>query len=318
MTHVLDTALDRAVVPGYSRIGFLLRRRGWPADDPADGSMAGRRVLVTGASSGLGKATARELARLGATVHLVVRNDQRGKAAVAELAGEVPGADLHVERCDVSDLDDVRRCATDLVARLDRVDVLVHNAGALPAERAETADGHELSVATHVLGPVLLTELLLPVLSGHDARVVLVSSGGMYAQRLPVEDPEYLEGDYRGATAYARSKRMQVTLAPLLQERWGSAGLTVHAMHPGWADTPGVATSLPVFRTLMRPLLRDADAGADTVVWLAATRRHLPGGLFWHDRIPRPTHYLRGTRETPEDRDRLWAWASRETGLEEW
>jgi NAD(P)-dependent dehydrogenase (short-subunit alcohol dehydrogenase family) len=317
MTHVLDTALDRAVVPGYSRIGYLVRRRRWPADDPADGAMTGRRVLVTGASSGLGKATARELARLGATVHLVVRDEERSKAALVEIAREVPGADLHVERCDVSDLDDVRRCAADLVARLDRVDALVHNAGALPAERAETADGHEQSVATHVLGPVLLTELLLPLLSGHDARVVLVSSGGMYAQRLPVEDPEYVEGDYRGATAYARSKRMQVALAPLLQERWSAAGLTVHAMHPGWADTPGVATSLPLFRTVMRPLLRDVDAGADTVVWLAATCRRLPGGLFWHDRAPRPTHYLRRTRETSQDRDRLWAWVRRATGLEE-
>lgn len=316
MNHLLDTALDRAVVPGYSRIGYLIRRRGWPADDPAAGSMAGRRVLVTGANSGLGKATTRRLAQLGATVHLVVRHEERGKAALAEIAAEAPGADLHLELCDVSDLDDVRRCAADLVARLDRVDVLVHNAGALPAERAESADGHELTVATHVLGPVLLTELLLPLLAGHDARMVLVASGGMYAQRLPADDPGFLRGDYRGATAYARSKRMQVALAPLLQERWRAHGLTVHAMHPGWADTPGVASSLPVFRAVTRPLLRDADAGADTVVWLAATRSDLPGGRFWHDRAERPTHYTRSTRETEAERGRLWDWVRRETGLD--
>jgi NAD(P)-dependent dehydrogenase (short-subunit alcohol dehydrogenase family) len=317
MTQLLDVALDRAVVPGYSRIGFLLRRRGWPADDPAAGSMTGRRALVTGANSGLGKATARGLAELGATVHLVVRDEGRGKAALAEIAAEVPGADLHLELCDVSDLDDVRRCAADLVARLDRVDVLVHNAGALPAERVETADGHELTVATHVLGPVLMTECLLPLLSGHDARVVLVSSGGMYAQKLPVDDPEYLVGSYRGATAYARSKRMQVALTPVLQARWQPARVTVHAMHPGWADTPGVATSLPGFRALMRPLLRDVDSGADTAVWLAATRSALPGGRFWHDRAERQTHYRRGTRETPAERDRVWRWVRRATGLEE-
>lgn len=316
MNQLLDTALDRAVVPGYSRIGYLLRRRTWSADDPAAGSMVGTRVLVTGANSGLGKATARRLAELGATVHLVVRNEERGKAALAEIAAVVPGADLHLELCDVSDLDDVRRCAADLVARLDRVDVLVHNAGALPAERAETTDGHEQTVATHVLGPVLLTELLLPLLSGHDARVVLVASGGMYAQRLPSDDPEYREGDYRGATAYARSKRMQVALAPVLQERWRGAGVSVHAMHPGWADTPGVASSLPLFRAVTRPLLRDADAGADTVVWLAATRSVLPGGRFWHDRAERPTHYTRSTRETEAERDHLWDWVREATGLD--
>jgi NAD(P)-dependent dehydrogenase (short-subunit alcohol dehydrogenase family) len=318
MSRLLDTALDRTIVPGYSRIGYLLRRRGWPEGDPAPGSMSGRRVLVTGANSGLGKAAAADLARLGATVHLVVRNEQRGTAALREIAADVPGADLHLELCDVSDLTDVRRCAADLTAKLDRVDVLVHNAGALPAERTESPDGHELTVATHVLGPVLLTELLLPLLEkSDDARVILVSSGGMYAQRLPVDDPDYLRGGYSGTTAYARSKRIQVALTPVLQERWSAHGVTVHTMHPGWADTPGVASSLPVFRALTRPLLRDAHAGADTIVWLAATRPGPPGGHFWQDRAERPTHYRGGTRETPEERARMWQWVRTGAGLED-
>ena len=225
MTALLDTALDRAVVPGYSKIGYWLRRRGWPADDPRPGALAGKRALVTGANSGLGKATALGLARLGASVHLVVRNEERGRAALAELEAELPGADLHLERCDLSDLDDVRRFAADLLDRVHRVDVLVHNAGALPPERTESPDGHEVTVATHVLGPVLLTDLLRPVLAGHDARVVLVSSGGMYTQKLPVDDPDYERGDYKGTVAYARSKRMQVALAPLLQQRWSEDGI---------------------------------------------------------------------------------------------
>jgi NAD(P)-dependent dehydrogenase (short-subunit alcohol dehydrogenase family) len=315
--HLLDVALDRTVVPGYTRIGYALRRLGWPADDPAPGSMAGRRALVTGASSGLGTATAERLAALGATVHLLVRDEQRGKAAMAEIHRRVPAADLHLERCDVSDLGDVRRFATDFAARVDRLDVLVHNAGTLPAERTESADGHELTVATHVLGPVLMTELLLPVLQGHAARVVLVSSGGMYAQALPVDDPEYRQGRYRGTTAYARSKRMQVALAPLLQERWADHDVAVHVMHPGWADTPGVASSLPLFRTLTRPLLRDADEGADTVVWLAATRQPLPGGRFWQDRAERPTHYLGLNRETAGERACLLEWVCDAAGLEQ-
>ena len=146
---------------------------------------------------------------------------------------------------------------------------------------------------------------------------VLVASGGMYAQRLPADDPDYRQGRYQGTTAYARSKRMQVALAPVLQERWGGDGVTVLAMHPGWADTPGVASSLPAFRKITRPLLRDADAGADTVVWLSETDHPLPGGTFWHDRAERPTHYLPSTRETPQERDRLWSWVRDATGLVE-
>jgi NAD(P)-dependent dehydrogenase (short-subunit alcohol dehydrogenase family) len=315
MNRLLDAAFDRTVVPGYTRLGYVVRRLGWPADDPAPGSMAGRRALVTGAGSGLGLATAQRLAELGATVHLLVRDEQRGKATLAQLQQRLPSAELHLERCDVSDLEDVRRFAADLAARVDRLDVLVHNAGTLPAERTESVDGHELTVATHVLGPVLMTELLLPVLAGHDARVVLVSSGGMYAQSLPLEDPEYRNGRYRGTTAYARSKRMQVAVAPLLQERWAPYAVNVQVMHPGWADTPGVATSLPLFRTLTRPLLRDAEAGADTAVWLAATRRRLPGGRFWQDRAERPTHYLGLHRETPGERACLLAWVCDATGL---
>jgi NAD(P)-dependent dehydrogenase (short-subunit alcohol dehydrogenase family) len=185
----------------------------------------------------------------------------------------------------------------------------------MPAERTEAPGGHELTVTLHVLGPVLMTDLLRPVLAGHDARVVLVSSGGMYTQRLPVHDPDYEQGDYKVAVAYARSKRMQVALTPLMQDRWRDDGVRVHAMHPGWADTPGLATSLPLFRKVTGPLLRDGTAGADTVVWLAATQPGPPGGRFWHDRAQRDTHYRSSTREAPGDRDRMWRWVLDAAGL---
>jgi NAD(P)-dependent dehydrogenase (short-subunit alcohol dehydrogenase family) len=316
MTPSLDTLLDRAVVPGYSKLGYLVRRRSWPDDDPRPGALAGKRAVVTGASSGLGQETALGLARLGAAVHLLVRDESRGRAAADVILAEVPGAELHVEVCDVSDLADVRRAADDLAGRVPRLDVLVHNAGAMPAERTLSPEGHELTVALHVLGPVAMTERLRPVLAGHDARVVLVSSGGMYTQRLPVHDPDYRRGDYKGAVAYARSKRMQVALTPLMHQRWSADGIAVHAMHPGWADTPGVASSLPVFRAVTGPLLRDAQAGADTVVWLSATQPAPHGGRFWHDRAERGTHYRSSTRESTADRDRMWAWVLHAAGIE--
>jgi dehydrogenase/reductase SDR family member 12 len=314
--HLVDTVMDRAVVPGYTKIGYWVRRSGWPDDDPRPGALAGRRALVTGASSGLGEAAALGMARLGAAVHLLVRDEVKGRAVLDEIAAQVPDAELRLEVCDMSDLDAVRRVAADLATRLDRLDVLVHNAGALPPERTESAQGHELTVALHVLGPVLMTELLLPVLRGRDARVVLVASGGMYTQRLPVDDPDYERGRYQGTVAYARSKRMQVALAPLMQQRWAAAGVSVHVMHPGWADTPGVASSLPTFKKVTGPLLRDTEAGADTIVWLAATEPTPVGGRFWMDRAERPTHYRRATHDTAAERERMWSWVVAEAGLE--
>lgn len=316
MPGPVDTALDRMVVPGYTKLGYWVRRMGWPGDDPRPGSMAGKRAVVTGANSGLGKAAALGLAGLGCEVHLVVRNEERGRAALVELRGELPGAVFHLEICDVADPASVAEFCADLLGRVDRLDVLVHNAGAMPSQRTESPDGHEMTMSLHVLGPLRMTEALLPALGGHDARVVLVTSGGMYTQRLPVQDPDYTRGGYRGAVAYARSKRTQVALSPLMQRRWSATGVSVHVMHPGWVDTPGIASSLPLFRTVTGPLLRSAEVGADTIVWLAATEPAPPGGKLWQDRAARPEHYRKATEETEAERQQMWTWVLDAAGLE--
>jgi NAD(P)-dependent dehydrogenase (short-subunit alcohol dehydrogenase family) len=312
--------MDRTVAPGYTKLGSAVRRRlpGWPADPEPD-ALSGRTVAVTGATSGLGFATAEGLARLGADVRLVARDVEKGARCKARLEAAVPGVEVAVDRCDVSDLEDVRRFAREL--DLERLDVLVHNAGAMPAQRTESAQGHELSMALHVLGPLLMTELLRPVLGGHapdsESRVLLVTSGGMYGQRLRADDPEFTQGDYSPTTAYARSKRAQVELLPVLARRWSEVGIGVHATHPGWADTPGVADSLPTFHRVTGPLLRDAAGGADTTVWLAATQPQPSSGRLWHDRRARPTHLLRRTRTGEAERTELWDWARDQTGLDE-
>ncbi|MEV6638634.1 SDR family NAD(P)-dependent oxidoreductase [Amycolatopsis sp. NPDC051371] len=302
--------LDCSVVLGYSRVGHLLRRRTWPAVAPD--ALRGRVALVTGASSGLGEATAAGLARLGAAVVLVVRDLGRGEAALARVRAAVPAASLRTARCDLADFASVREFA----AGESRVDIVVHNAGVLPPERAESVDGHETTLATHVLGPLLMTELLLPALrASADARVILMSSGGMYTQSLAAADPEYRTGRYRGATAYARTKRMQVELTPLLAERWRADGVAVHSLHPGWADTPGLSASLPAFRRLAGPLLRTPAEGADTAVWLASTRPGPEPGRFWHDRRERPRHLLPGTRPEPDEVKSLLRYCLAATGL---
>ena len=302
----LDLLLDRAVVTGYSRIGYQLRR--WRWDALAPDALAGRRVLVTGGTSGLGLATAAGCARLGATVHLLGRDRSRGEQAAERVREEVPGAPVVVEECDLGDLAAVAAFAEDLRGRVDALHGLVHNAGLMVDERTDGPDGHELTATVHVLGPHLLTRLLRPVLP-RGSRVVVVSSGGMYAQALPVGDLDFRLGTYSPVAAYARAKRMQVVMT----ERWArdleADGITVHAMHPGWADTPGVRTHLPRFHTLTRPILRTAEEGADTIVWLvAAPRLDPPTGGFWHDRAPRPTHWLGRHQESADDAAKLAAW----------
>lgn len=324
--RLLDTALDRAIVPGYTRVGLVARRRlsTWPADPP-QGALVGRTAAVTGASSGLGAATAEGLARLGAHVRLIVRDPEKGERVAEQIRASVPGAELSVDRCDLGDLDDVRRCAAALRAALGEtsLDVVVHNAGVMPPERTTSPQGHELSMAVHVLGPVLLTELLRDRLAasrgaGADqqgARVVFVTSGGMYAQRLRVDDLDFSDGDYSPTAAYARSKRAQVELLEPLADLWGRDVAMVAATHPGWADTPGVVESLPGFHRLTRPVLRSAAEGADTAVWISAAE--LPPartGLF-HDRRRRPTSLLPHTRPEPLEVAALTGWVRSTLGI---
>ncbi|MET1075471.1 MAG: SDR family NAD(P)-dependent oxidoreductase, partial [Umezawaea sp.] len=165
---VVDSVLDRAIAPGYSVVGFNARKHFWPADAPA-GALRGRVAVVTGANSGLGKAAAVGLAELGAAVRLVVRDTAKGDKAREDVLAAVPGADVRVDRCDVSDLVDVRKFAEGFDGPLD---VLVHNAGVLPPKRMETDQGHEVALATAVLGPFLLTDLLSPALrASADGRV---------------------------------------------------------------------------------------------------------------------------------------------------
>lgn len=314
LRRVLDEVLDRTIAPGYTRLGLAVRQRFWSPLDPD--ALAGSTVMVTGANSGIGKAIAAGVAELGGTVLLTVRDRARGESARRDILDAAPGADVQVERCDVSDLAGVRAFAADLVSRVPRLDAVVHNAGVMPPERSRTEEGHELSLATHVLGPLLLTELLLPALvESPDPRVVLMSSGGMYTQKLPVDDIEYRTGKYRPAVAYARSKRIQVALTPLLAHRWAAQSVMVAAMHPGWADTPGVATSLPAFRTLTGPVLRTAEQAADTAVWLTASSPTPPSGEFWHDRAVRPTHYLPTTHYSDAELQRVWKYCLGAVGL---
>jgi NAD(P)-dependent dehydrogenase (short-subunit alcohol dehydrogenase family) len=304
--RVLGRIVDPLIVGSFDRTGYRIHSLAFdPRDLAVD--LSGRRALITGGNSGIGFETARALAERGAEVVLLCRSRERGEAAAAQIV-EASGNDrVRVEDVDLSDLGSVATAAEKLSS--EPVDVLVHNAGVLPEERIETADGFELTFATHVIGPHRLTRMLRPQLeASRDARVVFVSSGGMYTRRLDLRDVHWRERHYDGVVAYAETKRAQVVLARCWAEELAETGVSVFSMHPGWADTPSVRSSLPRFYELTKRILRTPAEGADTVVWLAVCKRApLQSGGFYFDRQPRSPHYLPLTRESAKDRTRLWA-----------
>ncbi|MEZ4266473.1 MAG: SDR family NAD(P)-dependent oxidoreductase [Myxococcota bacterium] len=316
----VDSLLEWSVVGSFTRLGSAARRRMGDWETLEGPRMVGRVVVISGGTSGLGLETARALAAMGATVEIIARNPDKAETRCRELREETGNPAIDYVVADTGDLATVRAAAAELTARHPAIHVLIHNAGALDAERQTSPQGVEQTVASQVVGPFLLTELLSPALRrAAPARVLWVSSGGMYSEPLSVSQLEMPEDSYDGTTAYARAKRAQVTLSEQWNERLAPDGVLVHAMHPGWADTPGVARSLPTFRRVVGPLLRTPADGADTLIWLAASDAapREQGGLFWHDRRPRPIHRLAKTRraDTPEERQRLWDWCVAKSAL---
>jgi NAD(P)-dependent dehydrogenase (short-subunit alcohol dehydrogenase family) len=318
LADIVDAAVDAAVAPGFSRAGFALRRKLEMWGDPP--SMAGRTAVVTGATSGIGLGAAVGLAGLGAAVHIVGRDAERSRRAAEAVEAAGPGP-VFVDLADMAEAGEVEALGRRLSDQHPRVDALVHAAGALSRRYRTNAAGTELTVATHVLGPYLLTAALAPRLWRARANIVIVSSGGMYAQPFDLDRLEMKADGYDGVVAYARAKRAQVVMADAWAACFAPAGVAACSMHPGWVDTPGLQAGLPRFRALWRPLLRAPAEGADTIVWLAAGGALDGAGRvqagFFHDRRRRPVRrwpVLRPTR--PGDPDALLAWCAARTGTQ--
>ena len=311
---LVDTTLDRSIALSFDRTGFWRHQRQF-LDPNLELDLTGRTVAITGANSGLGFATAESLAARGAHVLLLCRSSARMADAIRRLQTALPTARLSGIEVDLSDW-----CSIDAAADLpvDHLDVLIHNAGILPAERTVLPTGLESTLATNLVGPLRLTARLLPLLCSAAApRMIHVSSGGMYTQRLDLPHLNKSDGAFDGVRAYAHTKRCQVVLTELLAARWQER-LAVHAMHPGWADTPGVRTSLPLFFAVTRAVLRTPAEGADTTAWLAALPS-VPGpsGSFWFDRALAETHLSARTVATDAEREALWHQLLEWAGLSE-
>ena len=296
-------------LPSFSAIGYRWRSLAWPR---LRATLGAQTWLVSGASGGVGGAIALEAARRGATVLAAARSKDKLDALVAQFGASrgardgqgsiVPVvADLALKR-------DVQQLVRELLAGGRRIDVLVNNVGLMLADFTHTDEGHETSFATNILGHYILTEGLIrggAMVPG--GAVVNMSSGGMYNVPLNVApmDAKDAKG-YNGVRAYALAKRGQAALTEHWTARYGAShDLQFYVMHPGWADTQGVKTAMPRFRRMLQLVLRNPAQGADTAVWLGATR---PKGTdptgFWLDRAPREAHayeFTRKARNTPAE-----------------
>ncbi|XP_006877000.1 PREDICTED: dehydrogenase/reductase SDR family member 12 [Chrysochloris asiatica] len=273
----------------YTKSGYEAASQDFIPND-LEVQVPGRTFLITGGNSGIGKATAIEIAKRGGTVHLVCRDQDRAEDAKREIIKESSNQNIFLHIVDLSDPKKIWKFA-EKFKQDHKLNVLINNAGCMVNKRELTEDGLEKNFATNTLGVYILTTALLPALeSEHDPRVITVSSGGMLVQKLNSSDLQSERAAFNGTMVYAQNKRQQVVLT----ERWASMHRAIHfsSMHPGWVDTPAVQLSMPGFHARMKGRLRSVAQGADTVLWLAlspAATMH-PSGLFFQDRKPVSTH----------------------------
>jgi dehydrogenase/reductase SDR family protein 12 len=284
----------------FTQVGYRWRSLSWDKFTP---DYRGQHWLVTGGSGGIGRHIVLEAARAGATVTAVARSEPK-LAVLREDARQAGIQGVATECCDFTLQSDTARLLRRLEGAGRKFDVLVNNVGVLLDDLSVTAEGRESSFVSNLLSHYQLTEGLIRagLLAGPKATVINMTSGGGYnmplmVAMLNVTDP----AKYNGVFAYGFHKRAQIVLNQYWRDTYGSRGIAFYVMHPGWADTDGVKRSLPRFRKILRPILRDAAAGADTALWLAGTRPTQPEHeLVWFDRAIRPAHVYDRTRTTQD------------------
>jgi NAD(P)-dependent dehydrogenase (short-subunit alcohol dehydrogenase family) len=255
--------------------------------------IAGAHVLITGGTSGIGRAAAAELARRGAEVMITARDGVKGQAAAAAIRAET-GVDVQVGLLDLSRLASVREFAADYTRGHDRLDVLVNNAGTMTGRRMQTPDGLEWTFAVNHLGPFLLTQLLSDLLvASAPSRVISVSSEVHRSakQGLDLTDLQMTHG-WSAQKAYAASKLATILMTVGLDQRLAEHGVTARAVHPGVVATnfgsgPEGRRLMRVMMTALRPLLKKPTDGAAPIVLLATAPDEVIGqSLYWSQTEP--------------------------------
>ncbi len=276
--------------------------------EDTSGSMAGKTVLVTGGTNGIGRATAVGLAALGARVGITGRNAARTASAAAAIAGEAGSASVDAFPADMSSQAEVRRLAAAVLDAYPRLDVLVNNVGGFWATRHVTADGLEHTYAVNVLAPFLLTDLLLGRLtSSAPSRIVTVSSGAQRMGRIDFDDLQG-ERDFSGQRAYNQSKLADILFTFELARRLTGTGVTATTLHPGLVRTSFAAedssAAWKVMIPLLRPFMKSPARGAETSIYLASSPEvEGVSGVYFSGRKPATVNPI---ANDPSAAARLW------------
>lgn len=273
--------------------------------------MTGLSVVITGANSGIGKATAAALATRGARILLACRNLERARQARTYIAAATPSATIDLVQLDLADLQSVGRAVGEITGLVDSLDVLVNNAGATFITRSITSEGFERTFATNFLGHYALTRLLLPTLQAAEGpRVISVSSDGhKFTRSIRWDDLTWENGRYTPWLTYANAKLAQVLFTTELARRYGSAGLFAAAVHPGviGSDFYGNAIRGPfanTINTVMGRFAKSSEQGAETSIHLSCAPAPLElNGAYWAK--GRPARPSRAARDTAAA-ERLW------------
>ncbi|GHA81740.1 oxidoreductase [Algimonas arctica] len=263
---------------------FKSVKSGWTPDRVGDQS--GKTILITGGNSGIGLEAAKILASKGADILLCARTARKGDAAVAEV-NALGGGKARLVLLDLADMASIHACAQTVASIVDRLDVLINNAGVMQTPRMTTSDGFELQLGTNHLGHFLLNGLLFPLVEKANGRIVTVSSIAHKFGRLNLNDLMYAKGRYNPSIAYGQSKLANIVYAFELQRRLDAAGsdVTSYAVHPGYSDTAlqssGPKGLLNLFYKPLNALLaQPAKYGAYPTVLAAVEPKARPGGYY--------------------------------------
>ena len=271
--------------------------------------MKGKIVLITGATSGIGKETAIGLAKKGAQIVFTTRNEARGKQVKQEIIKESGNENIDVLFCDLSSLESVRKCCAEFIAKYDRLDVLLNNAGTWNHTRTLSKDGIENIFAVNVLAPFLMTNLLLPVIKKSSPSRIITVTSGLHQGTIQFDDIEFKNKKFSSMKVYRQSKLGVILFTRLLAKKLEGSGVTVNCIHPGMVKTNLGRDAGGISKAMFKFMGKDVKTGAATSIHVASSPE---GGKITGEYWAK-SQVQKATKESydMEAAEKLWKMASK-------